>query len=303
MGLTYNGGFNLLDYVYNKNPSYGIEKNQEPASYDSWLVELTASDGTAYNSDTNSDDKRRLNRGSQDTGNEVWNVGDGYATNFVVNLIDIQFAANGGDAQTFTGFNLYIGQFGADVDLLFATGTLNTPITVQPGETPIIRAYDASSGDGLKIDIDETNLYTSDFRDKIYRYLFLAEDSLSDVISYKFTPFNNGSGTLFDNLSFFVNRVDENNPGGVNWGIANQGGYAQAYNLKDLALPLNMLGNAVFNRVNIYYSQGSFPNETYVLAGNFVTITDQSTGSPTNYTIADGETGRFKAVELRINAK
>ena len=32
------------------------------------------------------------------------------------------------------------------------SGTLNTPIVVQPGETPIIRAYNASNGDGLEIE-------------------------------------------------------------------------------------------------------------------------------------------------------
>ena len=53
----------------------------------------------------------------------------------------------------------------------------------------------------------------------------------------------------------------------------------------------------------MYYSQGDFPNETYVFAGSFVTITDQSTGNPTNYTILNGETGRFKTLELRLNAR
>ena len=298
MGLTYNGGFNLLDYVYNKNPSYGIEKNQEPASYDSWLVELTASDGTAYNSDTNSDDKRRLNRGSQDTGNEVWNVGDGYATNFVVNLIDIQFAANGGDAQTFTGFNLYIGQFGADVDLLFATGTLNTPITVQPGETPIIRAYDASSGDGLKIDIDETNLYTSDFRDKIYRYLFLAEDSFSGIAEYKFVIYNtSGNSTP---LEFYLTR----DSGLPNFNITSEAGgsYAAARNASDVVLPLNQGSNISTDEIRMFYSQGTFPNYTYLEAGDFI-MREIGTGTPITYTIANGETARLKTNFLRINAR
>ena len=283
MGLTYDGGFNILNYIYNNVDDLGTGAVQDQI-YNGFEIELQEADGTPYVKGTQNDSLLR--------NGTYWQV----TNTFVYNVDDIVFPPLGvnDNSQTLTKFTLKMLQISGS-PLTFATGTLNTPITVQKGETPIIYSSD------LEIDFDIASAYSDEFTRKINDYVFLAQDSLSSVSQFKFTPFFT---TAYENLSFFVAREDAQSPGGVNWGIVNQGAFAQAYNSKDLVLPLNDTGSsAVFNRVYMYYSQGTFPNETYVFAGNFVTITDQSTGNPTNYTILNGETGRFKTLELRINAK
>ena len=181
MALTYFGDNAILNYLYNDNDTLG--------AYDSFLIQLLTEGGSAY---AGGEQTIGLIRGTQTVGSEIWNVGDGFTTNFVVNLIDITFpplSANDASSQRLTQFELYVDGIGQTPEL-FATGTLNNPITVQAGETPIIRKYDSQTCDGINIDIDETNKYTSAFRDKIYRYLFLAEDSLNSVVEYQFVVYN-----------------------------------------------------------------------------------------------------------------
>ena len=189
---------------------------------------------------------------------------------------------------------------------LFATGTLNTPITIQEGETPIIRAYNASSGDGLEINIDSTSYYTQDFRLGVYNYLFLAQDSFASVIDYKFVVYNSLAQPT--PLEFFLARKDTF-PSNPNWFITQEGSgsnqYARARNVNDIALPLNSQVpsvNIITNQIRMFYSEGTFPNQTYTYAG-LLDLRDSNGSNPQTYTINDGETARFQVGFLRINAR
>ena len=183
--------------------------------------------------------------------------------------------------------------------LTFATGTLNTPITVQKGETPIIRAYDANSGDGLEIDFDISSNYTNDFTRKINDYVFLAQNSLSNVGFFRFTVINN----LAQQTALKIDVARENDPLFLNWGVANQGGDAQAYNLNDLVLPLNESGTTITtNTINLYSATGDPLVPSFILSGSFNT-TQPNSVSPLTYQIVNGETARFKVGELRIKSK
>ena len=137
--------------------------------YDSFLVQLIRTDGNAYDSQSNADsDAAAVTRVGAN-----WNI-DG---NIVTNANDLTFPpSSNSNSQLIVGFELYIDGIGQTPEL-FATGTLNTSITIQQGETPIIRAYNASSGDGLEINIDTTSRYTDSFKIGIYNYLFRDLDS------------------------------------------------------------------------------------------------------------------------------
>ena len=195
-----------------------------------------------------------------------------------------------------TDGNAYDSQSGADSDAVAVT-RVGAPITIQQGETPIIRAYNASSGDGLEINIDSTSRYTQDFREKIYKYLFLAEDSLNSVVEYQFIVYNtSGNPTP---LEFYLTR-DSNVP---NWDVSQRSDYARAENSSDIVLPLNNTNaNIITNQIRMFYSQGTFPNFTYTYAGAFETIQVNNL-DPVTYTIANGETARFQVGELRIFAR
>ena len=287
MGLTYFGGEALLNYLYNdaKDADGGILLN----NYDSFLIQLIRTDGNAYDSQSGADsDAVAVTRVGAN-----WNI-DG---NIVTNANDLTFPpSDNSNSQSIVGFELYIDGIGETPEL-FATGTLNTPITIQQGETPIIRAYNASSGDGLEINIDSTSRYTQDFREKIYKYLFLAEDSLNSVVEYQFIVYNtSGNPTP---LEFYLTR-DSNVP---NWDVSQRSDYARAENSSDIVLPLNNTNaNIITNQIRMFYSQGTFPNFTYTYAGAFETIQVNNL-DPVTYTIANGETARFQVGELRIFAR
>jgi len=289
MGLTYDGGANLLKYIYNSDDELGVEKNGVPALYNNFTIELRKSDGSPYEGVTVA-----LPRGSQSIGEPVWNING----NIVTNASDLTFspkATSGSD--TINTFNVYLTTL-ANQSILFATGTLNTPITVQQGETPIIRAYDSNSGDGLEINIDQTNKYTSAFKEKIYNYLFLAEDSFSGIAEYKFVIYNtSGNSTP---LEFYLTR----DSGLPNFNITSEAGgsYAAARNASDVVLPLNQGSNISTDEIRMFYSQGTFPNYTYLEAGDFI-MREIGTGTPITYTIANGETARLQTNFLRINAR
>ena len=60
--------------------------------------------------------------------------------------------------------------------------------------------------------------------------------------------------------------------------------------------------NIVTNQIKMFYSQGTFPNFTFVEAGSFI-MREIGTGTPITYTIANGETARLQTNFLRINAR
>ena len=286
MGLIYFGGNALLNYVYNDDDLL--------EDYDSFEIQLVDNNSAGY-----AGGRQSVVRGDDATFGNAWNINGINVTN----KNDIQFPPlfSNAPAQTLTKFNIFIDGISA-TKKAFASGTLNTPIVVQAGETPIIRAYNASSGDGLEINIDETNKYTSAFREKIYKYLFLAEDSLNSVINYRFNIIDTQGAQ--QPLEFIVARRGTSiSP---NWTIAQisegSGTYAEASNLGDLSFGLNEYGNVPTNLIRMFYGEGDFPNETYTSAGSFfITATDGESQITT--TINDGETARLQAGQLRINSK
>jgi len=291
MGLTYDGGANLLKYIYNSDDELGVEKNGVPALYNNFTIELRKSDGSPYEGVTVA-----LPRGSQSIGEPVWNING----NIVTNASDLTFspkATSGSD--TINTFNVYLTTL-ANQSILFATGTLNTPITVQQGETPIIRAYDSQTGDGITIDFDNVNSgrYTPEFIQKINDYVFLGQDSLASVNQYRFIIIDsNGQQTPLD---FYVSRTDFQDG---NWDISNISGYAQAQNKGDLVLPLNDTNASIStNTIDFFYGEGDIGNQTFTKAGR-LGMTQLGNDTPASYQIADGETARLKAGELRINSK
>lgn len=277
MGLTYDGGSALLSYLYNDNDLL--------SDYDSFEIELIRSNGsTAYNSQSGAaSDLVAVTRAS---GN--WDING----NIVTNSSDLTFPpSNNPDSQSIVFFNVYVSGISEPLKL-FATGTLNTPININQGETPIIYAND------LEIDIDKTNKYTSAFKEKIYRYLFLAEDSFSGIAEYKFVIYNtSGNATP---LEFYLTR----DSGVPNFSITSEAGgsYAAARNASDVVLPLNQGSNISTDEIRMFYSQGTFPNFTYDRAGDFI-MREIGTGTPITYTIANGETARLQTNFLRINSK
>ena len=290
--LTYFGDEVILKYLYNGEDILGTQRNQDDPipNYSSFTLELVRDDGSLY---TEGEQNTTLIR-AFDT--ESWSIIGGIVTN----TNDIEFPPNGEDfSQNIVTANLYVDGFEVNRQKI-ATITLNTPITVQKGETPIIRAYNASSGDGLEIDIDATNKYTSTFKQKINEYLFLADDSLNGISSYRFTIIDNtGSAT---SLSVDVSR-DSQFP---NWDLvlfgSGSSGYSQMQNDSDLEFGLYE-GNASINTntFDMFYEEG-FPNPIFTKAGR-LSMTQVGNDTTTTYQILNGETARFKAGELRINAK
>ena len=284
MGLTYATGANLLNYLYNDVDFYGVQRNQNDPipRFSSFIVALTKSNGIVY---SEGGQNESLIRGF---GSTSWNING----NIVTNAIDLTFPPKStSGSETITGFTLKIDGV-SDSSSIFATGTLNTPITIQQGETPIIYAGD------LEINIDQPNRYTSTFKQKIYEYLFLGADSLSSVNQYRFIIINTqGAQTP---LEFYLTR-DSSVP---NFVITSEGGgsYAAARNASDIDFDLNQGVNISTNQIRMFYSQGTFPNFTYVYAGDFI-MREIGTGTPTTYTIANGETARLRTNFLRINAQ
>ena len=291
MGLTYNGGNVLLKYVYNNDDTL--------TDYDGFLIELQTSNGTPYDSGIGEE----LSRAGLNRNNIAW----GITNTFVYNNLDIQFPVFNKDnvsSQTFTKFTLSMSILGGG-SFTFATGTLNTPITVQKGETPIIRAYDSQTGDGITIDFDNFagGKYEKTFTRKINDYIFLGQDSLSSVNQYRFIIINS-SGQQTP-LEFSLSR---SNAGGGNWNVLQIAGnsatsYAQAQNKNDIVLPLNDGVNVSTNTIDFFYGEGDIGNNpTFTKAGR-LSMTQLGNDTPASYQILGGETARLQAGELRINAK
>ncbi len=286
--LTFFADSNILNYLYNELD--GLD------TYDSILIALTDSSGNEYDSGIGvSSSRSGILRNTLQ-----W----GFSGNIAYNNLDVEFPINNsGSAKTVVGFNLYISSLGASNPPLIARGTLNSTITIQKGEIPIIRAYDANSGDGITVDIDENNNYNQAFKGKIYQYLFQKIDSLSSVNQYRFMIVDSNGATT--PLSVSLSR--DNNTISPNWNINTIGsgatGYSQAKNANDLEFQLNEQNTTITtDTLFFYYGEGDFSSPTFTKAGE-LSLTQDGGETPLTYQIQKGDTPRLKAGQLIINSK